>query len=58
MLILLTSIMISSVIFSGSPPTNTVRQPGGLSLVVGAGALGFGGNKVHDLQCIISLTGC
>lgn len=45
-----TSMMISSVMFSGSPPTNTVRQPGGRSLVVGGGALGFGGNRVQDLQ--------
>lgn len=29
------STMVSSVPFSGSPPTNTVLHPGGLSLVVG-----------------------
>ena len=29
------STMVSSVLFSGSPPTNTVLHPGGLSLVVG-----------------------
>lgn len=32
-----TSIMICSVPFSGSPPTNTVLHPGGLSLVAGGG---------------------
>jgi hypothetical protein len=44
------------VVFSGSPPTKIVRQPGGLSRVVGGGALGLGGNSVHDLQWIISFT--
>jgi hypothetical protein len=38
------------VVFSGSPPTKIVRQPGGRSRVVGGGALGLGGNSVHDLQ--------
>lgn len=32
-----TSLMISSVAFSGSPPTNTVLQPGGRSRVDGGG---------------------
>lgn len=32
-----TSTMSCSVAFSGSPPTNTVLQPGGLSLVAGGG---------------------
>lgn len=35
----------------------TVRHPGGLSLVIGGGAFGLGGNSVQDLQWIISLTG-
>lgn len=30
--------MISSVTFSGNPPTKAVLHPGGLSLVVGGGA--------------------
>jgi len=38
------------VVFSGSPPTKIVRQPGGRSRVVGGGAFGLGGNSVHDLQ--------
>jgi hypothetical protein len=38
------------VVFSGSPPTKIVRQPGGRSRVVGGGAVGLGGTSVHDLQ--------
>lgn len=40
------------MIFSGRPPTKTVLQPTGLSLVVGAGALAFGGNNVQFLPWI------
>lgn len=39
---------MSSVTFSGRPPTNTVRQPGGRSRVVGGGTLGLGGKRVQE----------
>ncbi len=32
------SLKMSSVMFSGKPPTNIVRQPGGRSLLDGGGA--------------------
>lgn len=50
-----TSVIIDSVILSGKPPTNTVLQPLGLSRVVGGGAEGGGGYKVHDAHSIISV---
>lgn len=43
--------MHSPVTFSGSPPTNMVRQPRGLSLVVGGGARRLGGTSTQVLQC-------
>ena len=45
------------VIFSASPPTKTVLQPRGRSLVVGSGACGFGGINVQVLRWIGSLVG-
>ena len=44
--------------FSARPPTKTVLQPRGRSLVVGSGAWGLGGSKVQVLRWIGSLVGC
>lgn len=43
-----TSMMSCSVAFSGKPPTNTVLQPGGRSLVAGGGRSEIRRKEIHE----------